>query len=152
MGLLEKNLPLDNITVMVQKEAAQRLCAAPGERECGAVSAAVSYYSTPEILFEVKRDSFLPPTNVDSAVISLKIRENAPINPKSEEFFFKTVKAAFAQRRKTVANSISATFKISKSLVSEILEKNNINPLARAEALTLSELSTLSDALFDVVN
>lgn len=152
MGLLEKNLPLDNITVMVQKEAAQRLCAAPGERECGAVSAAVSYYSTPEILFEVKRDSFLPPPNVDSAVISLKIRENAPINPKSEEFFFKTVKAAFAQRRKTVANSISATFKISKGLVSEILEKNNINPLARAEALTLSELSTLSDALFDVVN
>ena len=151
MGLLEKRLPLDNITVMVQKEAAERLCAAPGERDCGAVSASVSYYSEPEVLFEVKRDSFLPPPKVDSAVISLKIRDTAPISPKSEEFFFKTVRAAFAQRRKTVANSISATFKMEKQKVSEILEQNGISPLLRAEALTLSQLSTISDALYNVV-
>jgi len=151
MGLLEKRLPLDNITVMVQKEAAERLCAAPGERNCGAVSAAVSYFSDPEILFEVKRDSFLPPPKVDSAVISLKIRKNAPIEPKSEEFFFKTVRAAFAQRRKTVANSLSATFKMNKQIISQILQQNGISPLARAEALTISELSTISDTLMDVV-
>ncbi|MBQ7798999.1 MAG: 16S rRNA (adenine(1518)-N(6)/adenine(1519)-N(6))-dimethyltransferase RsmA [Oscillospiraceae bacterium] len=148
MGLLEAKLPLDNITVMVQKEAAERLCAAPGDRECGAVSAAVSFYSKPEILFGVGRDSFLPPPKVDSAVISLKILENPPISPKDEAFFFKCVKAAFAQRRKTVANSLSATMHIDKSKVTEILESANISPLARAEALTLKELSDLSDALY----
>ena len=96
MGLLEAKLPLDNVTVMVQKEAAERLCAAPGDRECGAVSAAVSFYSKPEILFGVNRDSFLPPPKVDSAVIMLKILEKPPISPKDEQFFFKCVKAAFA--------------------------------------------------------
>lgn len=148
MGLLEAKLPLDNVTVMVQKEAAERLCAAPGDRECGAVSAAVSFYSKPEILFGVNRDSFLPPPKVDSAVIMLKILEKPPISPKDEQFFFKCVKAAFAQRRKTVANSLSATMHIDKSKVTEILESANISPLARAEALTLTELSDLSDALY----
>lgn len=149
MGLLEEKLPLDNITVMVQKEAAERLCAAPGDRECGAVSAAVSFYSKPEILFGVGRDSFLPPPKVDSAVISLKILEKPPISPKDEAFFFKCVKAAFAQRRKTVANSVSGAMHIDKSKVTEILESVDISPLARAEALTLKELSDLSDALYD---
>ena len=147
MGLLEAKLPLDNITVMVQKEAAERLCAAPGDRECGAVSAAVSFYSKPEILFGVNRECFLPAPKVDSAVIMLKILENPPISPKSEAFFFKCVKAAFAQRRKTVANSVSATLHIDKSKVTEILKACGISPLSRAEALTLSELSALSDAL-----
>ena len=148
MGLLETKLPLDNITVMVQKEAAERLCAAPGERECGAVSAAVSFYSQPEILFGVNRDSFLPPPKVDSAVIKLKILDKPPISPKSEAFFFKCVKAAFAQRRKTVANSVSATLHIEKAKVTQILESCGISPLSRAEGLTLNELSTLSDALY----
>ena len=152
MGLLEEKLPLDNITVMVQKEAAERLCAAPGDRECGAVSAAVSFYSKPEILFGVGRDSFLPPPKVDSAVISLKILDTPPISPKDEAFFFKCVKAAFAQRRKTVANSVSATMHIEKAKVTEILETIGISPLSRAEALTLKELSDLSDALYSAVN
>ncbi len=152
MGLLEEKLPLDNITVMVQKEAADRLCAAPGERECGAVSAAVSFYSKPEILFGVGRDSFLPPPKVDSAVISLKILDNPPISPKDEAFFFKCVKAAFAQRRKTVANSVSATLHLEKAKVTKILEDCGISPLLRAEALTLKELSDLSDALYSAVN
>lgn len=150
MGLLEKKLPLDNITVMVQKEAAERLCSAPGERDCGAVSASVSFYSQPEILFEVLRDSFLPPPKVDSAVISLKIRQKPPITPKDEAFFFKCVKAAFAQRRKTVANSVSATFKMDKQAVSKSLEGCGISPLSRAESLTLSELCRLSDALLEL--
>lgn len=151
MGLLEANLPLDNITVMVQKEAAERLCAAPGERDCGAVSAAVSYYCEPEILFGVDRESFLPAPKVDSAVIKLKLRKEPPINPKSEQMFFKAVKAAFAQRRKTVLNSVSATMHIDKAQLSQKLEENGISPTKRAEALTMKELCTLSDIIFDIL-
>ncbi len=150
MGLLEARLPLDNITVMVQKEAAERLCAAPGQRACGAVSAAVTYYTKPEILFEVGRDSFLPAPNVDSAVIRLKLREKPPICPKDEKLFFKCVKAAFAQRRKTVLNSVSATLKLDKSLLSKALEEKGISPTARAEALNIEELCILSDVIYDL--
>lgn len=151
MGLLEARLPLDNITVMVQKEAAERICAAPGERDCGAISAAISYFCEPEILFEVGRDSFLPAPKVDSAVIKLKLREKPPITPKSEEMFFKCVRAAFAQRRKTVLNSVSATLHIDKSKLSSALEDCGISPLKRAEALTLSELCALSDAVLEIL-
>lgn len=150
MGLLEKKLPLDNITVMVQKEAADRLCAAPGERECGAVSAAVSYYSEPEILFSVDRESFIPAPKVDSSVIRLKIRENAPINPKDEELFFRCVKAAFAQRRKTVLNSLSATLSLNKQELSDALSKNGVSPTLRAEALSMDELNRVCDAVFEL--
>jgi len=151
MGLLEAKLPLDNITVMVQKEAAQRICAAPGERDCGAISAAISYYCIPEILFEVGRDSFLPAPKVDSAVIKLKLRDKPPIAPKSEEMFFKCVKAAFAQRRKTVLNSVSATLHIDKAVLSKALETKGISPLKRAEALTLDELCALSDVVLEIL-
>lgn len=151
MGLLEARLPLDNITVMVQKEAAERICAAPGERDCGAVSAAVRYYSDPEILFHVGKESFLPSPKVDSAVISLKLRKNPPISPKSEKMFFKCVKAAFAQRRKTVLNSVSASLSIDKSVLSKALEEKGISPLKRAEALSMDELCALSDAVFDIL-
>ena len=150
MGLLEAHLPLDNITVMVQKEAAERLCAAPGQRECGAVSAAVSYYSDPEILFPVPRDCFLPAPNVDSAVIKLKLRSEPPIRLKDEKLFFKCVKAAFSQRRKTVLNSVSATLGIEKQKLSEALEKKGIAPTARAEALSMNELCALSEAIYEL--
>ena len=150
MGLLEKQLPLDNITVMVQKEAADRLCAAPGERECGAVSAAVSYYSKPEILFSGDRESFIPAPKVDSSVIRLKIRENAPITPKDEELFFRCVKAAFAQRRKTVLNSLSATLSLNKQELSDALSKNGVSPTLRAEALSMDKLNRLCDAVFEL--
>ena len=151
MGLLEARLPLDNITVMVQKEAAERICAAPGERDCGAISAAISYFCEPEILFHVGRDSFLPAPKVDSAVIKLKLRKEPPINPKSEEMFFKCVKAAFAQRRKTVLNSVSATLHIDKTVLSAALEERGISPLKRAEALTMDELCVLSDAILEIL-
>ncbi len=150
MGLLESRLPLDNITVMVQKEAAERLCAAPGERECGAVSAAVSYYSDPEILFPVPRDCFLPAPNVDSAVIRLNLRSQPPVSVCDEALFFKCVKAAFSQRRKTVLNSVSASMGIEKQKLSEALEKKGISPTARAEALSMDELCALSEAIYDL--
>lgn len=152
MGLLEANLPLENITVMVQKEAAERLCAAPGERECGAVSAAVSYYSEPSILFGVNRDCFLPAPKVNSAVISLKLRDEPPIKVDDEKHFFRCVKAAFSQRRKTVVNSVSATLSLDKQKLSAALEEKGISPLARAEALTINDLCVLSEVVFSLKN
>ncbi|MEE1239639.1 MAG: 16S rRNA (adenine(1518)-N(6)/adenine(1519)-N(6))-dimethyltransferase RsmA, partial [Acutalibacteraceae bacterium] len=109
MNLLESKLPIDSITVMVQKEAAERLCAKVGTREAGAVSVAVSYYAEPEILFGVDKDSFMPPPKVDSAVIQLHIRENPPVAVNDESKFFRLVKACFAQRRKTLVNTVSNT-------------------------------------------
>ena len=96
MKLLEDRLPITSITVMVQKEAAERLCAQPGTRECGAVSAAVQYYAEPEILFEVSRGSFMPAPNVDSAVIQLRIRKEPPVDVHDEALFFRVIRAAFA--------------------------------------------------------
>lgn len=96
MSLLEQRLPIDNITVMVQKEAAERLCAEIGAREAGAVSVAVSYYSVPNVLFTVNRECFLPSPKVASSVIQLKIRKEPPISVKDEEAFFKFIKACFA--------------------------------------------------------
>ena len=99
MKLLESRLPVENITVMVQKEAAQRLCALPGTRECGAVTFAVQYYAEPEVLFPVSRGSFLPAPNVDSAVIRLKVRREPPCRVEDEEWLFRLVRAAFGQNR-----------------------------------------------------
>ena len=114
MGLLEAKLPLDSIVVMVQKEAGERLCAKVGSRESGAVTVAANYYAESEILFEVGRDSFMPPPKVDSVVIRLKIRENPPVKVNSEANFFKLVKACFAQRRKTLSNTVSNSLGIEK--------------------------------------
>lgn len=150
MTLLESRLALLNITVMVQKEAAERLCALPGTRACGAVSAAVQYYSEPQMLFTVSRASFLPQPKVDSAVLSLRLRERAPISPKSEKALFTCVKAAFSQRRKTVLNAVSSTLSLNKSALAAAMEAHGVNPLARAEALDMAALCALSDAVFEL--
>ena len=152
MKVLEEKLPVDSLTVMVQKEAAQRICAEPGSRNVGAVSIAVRYYAQPEMLFQVSRGSFLPPPNVDSAVIRMKIRETPAVSVEDEAFFFQTVKAAFAQRRKTLANSLSAGLAVSKQQALETLAACEIPPNARAEELTMERFGRLSDALFRKVN
>ena len=151
MKVLEERLPVDSMTVMVQKEAAQRLCAEPGTRNVGAVSVAVRYYAQPELLFHVSRGSFLPPPNVDSAVIQLKIREKPPVEVLNEGFFFRTVKASFAQRRKTLSNSLSAGLAVSKQRVSEALSICEIPPNARAEELSMEQFGRLSDALYEIL-
>ena len=115
MNLLEAHLPIASLTVMVQKEAAARLCAEPGSREVGAVSIAVRYYSDPKILFQVSRGSFLPAPDVDSTVIRLDVRDRPPVEVGSEEQFLKVVRAAFSQRRKTLPNPLSAGLGIPKS-------------------------------------
>ena len=147
MGLLESRLPIDSITVMVQKEAAERLCAEVGTREAGAVSVAVSYYSEPEILFEVKRDSFMPPPKVDSAVIKLNIRDNPPVAVKDEAKFFRLVKASFAQRRKTLVNTLSNTLSIDKEDIKKALSALGLSETVRGERLTLEELAELSNLI-----
>lgn len=147
MSLLESRLPVESITVMVQKEAAQRLCAEVGSRDAGAVTAAVKYYAESEILFEVPKTSFLPPPKVDSAVIQLKILEKPPVETKDEEFFFKFVKACFAQRRKTLVNTVSSTLGIDKETLRGALADIGLEPTVRGEALTLPQLAELADCL-----
>ena len=147
MNLLESKLPIDSITVMVQKEAAERLCATVGTRQAGAVSVAVSYYSEPEILFGVDRNSFMPPPNVDSAVIQLHIRENPPVKVLDEAKFFRLIKACFAQRRKTLVNTVSNTAGIGKEELKKALAKIGISETVRGEKLTLEELAELSNLI-----
>lgn len=147
MRLLEERLPVTSITVMVQKEAAERLCAHPGERACGAVSAAVWYYAEPEILFQVSRGSFMPAPNVDSAVIRLHIRRTPPVEVADEPFFFRVVRAAFAQRRKTAVNSIANTLGRSKQAVAAAFDAAGVPQNARAEALTLEDFAAFTAGL-----
>lgn len=150
MKLLEDRLPIQAITVMVQKEAAQRLTAKDGTRDSSAITVAVRYYAEPELLFQVSRGSFMPSPNVDSAVIRLNLRE--PLyQPKDEKLFFKVVKAAFAQRRKTVLNSISSSLALDKNVVSDILKEAGVDPCIRAERLTLEDFGRIADAFSDSV-
>lgn len=147
MRLLESRLKIDSVTVMVQKEAAVRLCADVGSRDSGAVTVAVNYYAEAQKLFDVSRGSFMPSPNVDSAVIRLDILKNPPIEVSDEKFFFSMVKAAFSQRRKTASNGISAGTGISKPTVIEAIEAADLSPTVRAEALTMEQLGRLCEEL-----
>lgn len=147
MRLLESRLKIDSVTVMVQKEAAVRLCADVGSRDSGAVTVAVNYYAEAQKLFDVSRGSFMPSPNVDSAVIRLDILKNPPIEVSDEKFFFSMVKAAFSQRRKTASNGISAGMGISKPTVIEAIEAADLSPTIRAEALTMGQLGRLCEEL-----
>lgn len=146
MHLLESRLPFDSITVMVQKEAADRLCAAPGTRECGAVSLAVQYYAAPEMLFRVSRGSFMPAPNVDSAVIRLAVRREPPCAVRDERRLFSLIRAAFAQRRKTLQNSLCGAG-LSRQQVADALSAAGVAPTARAEALTLAQFAAIAEAV-----
>ena len=147
MHLLESRLPFVSITVMAQKEAAERLCAPMGSRACGAVTAAVAYYAEAKQLFNVSRGSFFPVPNVDSAVLQLKLRQAPPVRVPDEEFFFKIIRAAFNQRRKTAANAVSAGLLIGKSIVLAAMERAGLPTTARAENLTLEDYAGLACAL-----
>ena len=148
MLLLESKLPITSITVMVQKEAAERICAEVGTRESGAVTVAVRYFSEPEILFGVPREAFMPSPNVDSAVIKLKIRTAPPISVADERAFFAFVKAAFGQRRKTVINSLSSLGGYARDNIRTALSSNGIREDIRAEALGMDELASVFNELY----
>ena len=146
MKLLEDRLPVKAITVMVQKEAAQRICAPVGSRESGAVTVSVNYYAEPELLFHVSAGSFMPAPKVDSAVIRLDILQEPPVDC-DRAAFFRVVKAAFSQRRKVIANSLSAGLGMSKSNATALLEQAGIAPNARAEQLSLQDFATIARQL-----
>ncbi len=147
MMLLESRLPISNITVMVQKEAAERLCAKVGSRDAGAVTVAVSYYSDAEILFSVSRESFMPPPNVDSAVIKLNILKEPKVKVNNEKKFFSIVKACFAQRRKTLVNTVSNTTSYSKETLRKVLNEMGLSETVRSEQLSIEQLAKLSNSL-----
>jgi 16S rRNA (adenine1518-N6/adenine1519-N6)-dimethyltransferase len=149
MKLLEDKLPIENIIVMVQKEAADRLTAEVGTRNSGAITVAVNFYAKAEKLFDVFRDSFMPAPKVDSAVIRLSLCDKAPVSVKDEKLFFKMVRAIFMQRRKTAANGISAGMGIPKQQVADALLRLGFDENIRAEALSLDALCALSDELSD---
>ena len=147
MLLLESRLPVESITVMVQKEAGKRICAQMGTRDAGAVTAAVRYYSEPELLFDVSRGSFLPSPNVDSCVIRLNVRKEPAVQTENEEFFFRTVRGAFSQRRKNLANSLSSVLGIPKSQAAEAIRAAGLSENVRPEQLLLEDFSNVSSEL-----
>jgi len=147
MSLLEQRLPVRSVTVMVQKEAAQRICALPGSRESGAISAAVRYYSTPRVLFPVSRGSFLPAPEVDSAVIRLDLHREPPVRVADEARLFAVIRGAFSQRRKTVLNTLSSALELPKEEVRAVLDRAGVPPAARAEALTLEQFAAIANEL-----
>lgn len=147
MHLLESRLPVKSVTVMVQLEAARRLCARPGTREAGAVTLAVHYYSEPKLLFPVSRGSFLPAPNVDSAVIRMDIRPEPPAGVRDEALLFRIIRLAFAQRRKTVHNAVGSDPAFGKAHTADALSRAGLSPTARAEQLTLEDFIRLSNLL-----
>lgn len=150
MKLLEEGCGAESITVMVQKEAAQRIAAKPGTRDCGALTAAIHYYSEPEKLFDVGKNSFVPAPKVDSSVIRLKIRKEPPVSVPDEKYFFKVIRASFGQRRKTLANSVSGGLGFTKDEILCALEHCGLSPTARAEELSLEDFAAFSAALAEI--
>ena len=147
MKLLEDKLPISAITVMVQKEAAQRICAEVGSRQSGAVTVSVNYYAKPEMLFSVSAGSFMPAPKVDSAVIRLNVLDEPPVKVNDEKKLFSVIKAAFSQRRKVISNSLSSGLSLDKSKIAEILEKSGVPLNARAEKLSLQNFADIANNL-----
>ena len=146
MKLLEDKLPIKAITVMVQKEAAQRICAEVGSRMSGAVTVSVNYYAKPSMLFSVSAGSFIPAPKVDSAAIRLDILSKPPVQT-NEKKFFAVIKAAFSQRRKVISNSLSSGLSLSKEKTLEILKSANVPSNARAEKLSLDDFANIANNL-----
>lgn len=149
LGLFENHVPLDSITVMVQKEVADRMQVGPGTKDYGALSLAVQYYARPEIVANVPPNCFIPRPNVSSAVIRLTRYEQPPVRVSDERKMFALIRASFNQRRKTLANSLSNApgLGLTRQRVTEVLEKMQLSPTIRGEALTLEQFAELSDRL-----
>jgi 16S rRNA (adenine1518-N6/adenine1519-N6)-dimethyltransferase len=152
MYLMESNIPIESVTVMVQKEAGERLCAEVGTRQAGAITVAVNYYGKAERLFNVMRGSFMPAPNVDSCVIRIDIDKKYKLDKDDEEFFFKTVKASFSQRRKTLANTVSSSMNISKENIYEILDEMGLDKSIRAEKLDMESFIKFSESVKRLVD
>lgn len=149
MGLFEKKVNVDSITIMVQKEVADRMKSGPGSKDYGALSLAVQYYSKPEIVANVPPNCFMPRPNVSSAVIRLKLYDEMAVKVENENLLFRLIRASFNQRRKTLVNGIknSGELNYTKEQVVEALAKMGLNENIRGEALTLEQFGELSDIL-----
>lgn len=150
MKLLEEHLPIASITVMLQKEVADRMAAAPGTKNYGSLSIAVQYYTKAEVAMIVPKTVFVPQPNVDSAVIHLTVRDKPAVEVEDEAFFFEITRASFAQRRKTILNNLLSQLpegKARKELILQGLESAGIDPIRRGETLSLQEFADLSNAL-----
>ncbi len=153
MALLESGVPFDYITVMVQAEVADRLCAAPGSRDCGAITAVLAYYGSAERIMKVPAGKFLPPPKVDSAVVRIKLHKDKPYAPQNEEIFFRTIRAAFGQRRKTLPNALAAGFgELSRPAITEAVAASGLDVNIRGERLTMPDFVTLSDKLAGLIS
>ena len=150
MKLLESGLPFEYITIMIQSEVADRLCAAPGGKMCGAITSVLNYYGSPERLFRVGAHNFLPSPKVESSVVRIRLHKDKPYAPKDEDIFFRTVKAAFEQRRKTLPNALSAGFgELTKEELTEIISVCGHSTDIRGEKLTVEDFTRLSDGIFE---
>lgn len=146
MNLLESRLPFKKVVVMIQKEVAQRLCAKPGGKDYGAISITTQYFSKPQIIKHVPAGAFIPAPKVDSSVVSMEILESPSVAPKDEKLFFKLIKAAFSQRRKTLLNALSGSGAFgAKEEIAKAIETLNLPPSVRGEALSIEEFCALSD-------
>lgn len=146
-SLIESKLPIKNMVVMVQKEVAERIQAKPSTKDYGALSILCQYYTDPEIVTIVPAGLFVPPPKVDSAVLKMRFLDEPRVKVNDESVFFRTVKAAFSQRRKTLLNCLASNFPLGKEKLSEIMESVGIDPRRRGETLSLEEFASLSDAL-----
>ena len=151
MKLLESEIPAEAITVMVQKEAAQRLCARMGTREAGAITAAVNYYGSAELLFNVSRGSFMPAPNVDSAVIQIRPDNKYRNKIDDRELYFRVIKGAFAQRRKTLANSLNASIGVEKKVIYDILKEMGLKETIRCEQLNMDQWTEFVNTLKNII-
>lgn len=151
MMLLEGGLPIDEIVIMIQKEVAQRLAAAPGTKEYGAISVAVNFYSVPQLITKVPRSSFIPQPKVESAVIALKMRKKPAVDVSDAKRYFTVVKAAFGQRRKTLPNALanSGAFSKSKQEITELLSSLGIDANRRGETLSLDDFALIADKIYE---
>lgn len=145
MKLLEEDVPAESITVMMQKEVADRIRSGPGSRAYGAISVAVQYYCSVEEIMKVSREVFIPRPKVDSAVLKLTVREKPPAEPADKKAFFSCVRAAFGQRRKTLLNSLTGYLDLSKGEIGAVLDEAGIDSRRRAETLSIEEFSRISD-------
>lgn len=150
--LIEEKLPIKNIVIMVQKEVAERMQAKPSTKDYGAITLLCQYYSNPSIVTVVPAGLFVPPPKVDSAVLKLEMLDEPRVKVKNEQLFFKTVKAAFAQRRKTLLNCLASSFGIAKTDLAQLMERVGIMPNRRGETLDINEFAVLSDAIYERVN
>lgn len=148
MKLLMDKLPVSSITVMIQKEVAERMAAKPNSKAYGSLSIAVQYYTEAKVVMTVPKNVFVPPPNVDSAILHLNLREQPPVEVADEDLFFDLVRASFAQRRKTLNNNLSNYFKgkLDKDTIQETLKKAQVDPTRRGESLTMGEFANVTNA------